>query len=118
MDQSIENMVTFHLLHLSTSRLHGNQVTMQYVESLNSLTSYQVLFLRPPEYRGAKKLETEEFPPALLFVRVPPGINSPDRRGAAAPAAHKDAQCLSLPVMCQNAFPLKKKKSVSPGQDR
>lgn len=47
--------------------------------------------------------------------RSPGDQHSPDRRGAAAPVAHKDAQCLSLPVLCQNAFP--PEKCVSPGRD-
>lgn len=89
------------------SQLKGmkTKLTAQNIKSLDILTAYRVLFLRPPEYRGARKLETEDFSPAGLFVRVPsPGINSPDRRGA---AAHKDAQCLSLSVLCQNLPPEK-----------
>lgn len=64
-------------------------------------------FHDPPLSReGPRKLETEEIPPVGLFVRIPPEITAADRRGAAAPAAHKDAQCLSLAVLCQSALPM------------
>lgn len=61
-----------------------------------------------PDECGAKKLETEEFPLDGLFVSPPPGSNTLDRRSAAVLAAHKDAQCLSVPVPCQNTCPPEK----------
>lgn len=46
------------------------------MKRLDTVAASYVLFLASPEQKGAKKLETEEFPPAGLFVRFPPGINT------------------------------------------
>jgi len=73
--------------------------------------AYRPLFPRPPEQSGGQ--ETRDggiFLPAELFVRVPPGINIPTAEEPPRATAHKDAQCLRPPVLCQHAFPLGKKR--------